>query len=508
MKFPFIILVLLLSAGTSVAQFTLPDSIQHKFRGMALDSNYVIKLNALASSYLRTNPAAARHVSNYVINLSTQLRYTRGYARALTVMGNSYWYEGIYEFAQNYYLLAARQYLGIHDRFGLSGVYNNIGEVNKRLGENERALEYLQRSLDLKRGDSTRALTLYNIGELYVTMHQFGKARDYLNDALTLAEGNKDERVIAYCHWCFARISVEQKDYTKAFQEFQSAQNAWIALGETRSLIQTYQDMARARRLQGNLDDALQYLNKASALSKTLQVPDLRITAFLEYFRIDSTRGHYDRALYFLTRHNALKDSVYSLLKSEQVERVQAIYETEMRERENRELRIEKELKDTQLVERENLIAAVSILLVITAVFAIILFRQRRKILVANADLKEKNEEIHSQKNSIELQAASLLKLNETLQELNRSLETRIDERSRQLVVQNQKLAEYTFVNAHKLRAPVASMLGLISLIQQADPAEHEIILKHLKTCGDQLDRIIREISHNLEASIHPEKQD
>jgi len=490
-----------------VAQFTLPDSVQQQFAGMALDSNYVIKLNALASSYLRENPGVSRRISSYVINLSTQLKYTRGYARALTLMGNSYWYEGIYEFAQNYYLLAARQYLGIHDTFGLANVYNNIGEVNKRLGENERALEYLQRSLELKRTDSTKALTLYNIGELYIMMHQYGKAEEYLNRSLTLAQASRDARVIAYDHWCFARIHVNRKDYTKAFQEFQIAEDAWIALGETRSLIQTYQDMARARRQQGRLDEALAYLNKAGALYTRIQVPDLRITAYLEHFRIDSAMGHYDRALYYLTRHNALKDSVYSLLKSEQVERVQAIYETEMRERENRELRIEKELKDTQLAEQKNLVAAISVLLIVTAVFAVILFRQRKRILVVNANLKEKNDEINLQKDAIELQAASLLKLNEALQELNRSLESRIDERSRQLLAQNQKLAEYTFINAHKLRAPVASMLGLISLIHQADPKEHETILKHLKTCGDQLDRIIREISQNLETSILPDKQ-
>ena len=73
------------------------------------------------------------------------------------------------------------------------------------------------------------------------------------------------------------------------------------------SLIQTYQDMATAYRTNGQLDQALEYLNKASALETKIQVPDLRITIYLEYFKVDSIRGNYKRAVYYLSRHNTLK---------------------------------------------------------------------------------------------------------------------------------------------------------------------------------------------------------
>ena len=100
------------------------------------------------------------------------------------------------------------------------------------------------------------------------------------------------------------------------------------------------------------------------------------------------------------------------------------------------------------------------------------------------------------------MQAGALLKLNEELQEFNRGLEARISERTSQLTVQNQRLAEYTFINAHKLRAPVASILGLINLLEQADLRERDVILSHLRTCGEQLDSIIHEVSRNLEDAI------
>jgi signal transduction histidine kinase len=137
------------------------------------------------------------------------------------------------------------------------------------------------------------------------------------------------------------------------------------------------------------------------------------------------------------------------------------------------------------------------------------LWRQRHKILSVNKILQDKNGEISTQKLAIEMQATALIKLNEELQELNKNLETRIEQRTQQLTLQNQRLTEYTFVNAHKLRAPVSSILGLIHLMEQVSPEEIKEISKHLKTCGDQLDAITREISRNLEEGIidHTDKK-
>ena len=88
---------------------TLPDSLRKQFEGMNRDSVYVDRLNMIAQDYLKTNPNTTRTIIAHALDVAPKIKYTRGYARALTVMGNSYWYEGIYEFAQNYYLLAARQ---------------------------------------------------------------------------------------------------------------------------------------------------------------------------------------------------------------------------------------------------------------------------------------------------------------------------------------------------------------------------------------------------------------
>lgn len=64
------------------------------------------------------------------------------------------------------------------------------------------------------------------------------------------------------------------------------------------------------------------------------------------------------------------------------------------------------------------------------------------------------------------------------------------------LELRNRKLEEIAWIQSHKLRKPVATILGLIGLINYenlSDP-ENEVTLKHIKTAGDELDDIIAEI--------------
>lgn len=475
---------------SAYTQHSLPDSIARKYANSPQDSQYVERLNSLATEYLRTTPTVARHVSEHTLEVSSRIGYTRGYSRALTIMGNSYWYEGMYEFAQNYYLLAARQYESIHDSIGLGQTYNNIGEVYKKLAEHNKALEYLLRAVDLKKGDSSsQAVTYYNIGELYIKSGEINKGKEYISKSFSIASAKKDKRVLAFDYWSFAAIKEYEGDLKGALDYYIKAEKIWRESGDTRSLIQTYQDMGEVYRKMKMFSDADRYLSLALQLAKRQNVPDLQLKNYERFAKLDSNRGDFSSALRYMSLHNQLKDSVYNLSKTEQIARLQTIYETENRERENQQLRTEKELRDSQIALQSITLAAISVGLILAAIAVWVLYRQRKKISF--------------QKQAIEVQAGALLKLNEELQQLNRNLEARIDQRTSQLSLQNKRLAEFTFLNAHKLRAPVASILGLINLLYHStEQQEKETILAHLRTCSEELDTTIREVSKNLEEAI------
>ncbi len=493
------LLFILFAPFIGVSQSDLPDSIHAQLLDSKLDTVQFDKLNEYASSLIKENPEKARNVLNQLLE-NKNIDYPRGKARSLTLLGNSYWSEGIYEYALRNYLLSVRAYEEVVDSIGVGRTYNNIGEVYKKIGNYDKSLEYLLLSLSLKKNKGP--ISLYNIGEVYLFKKDYKMAGEYFQQSLEMAIDMKDNIAIAYCYWGIGKTEVAEKNYDHALSLFEQSLNAWETTGESRSIIQLNQEIARVYVQQKKFTEAHQFLLKATSLATQFTVPDLELNNRYIAYSIDSSQGNTQAALYHFYRYSQLKDSVFNLQKTEQINRLQTIYETEKRDRENEELRHEQTFKNSQLKTQRIILIAVSISLLITMVMAFFLFRQRKLILYANKELTDKNEKISNQHEAIQDQANELKTLNEALLDLNKNLENRIQERTQQLHFQNQKLKEYTFVNVHKLRAPLASILGLINLMNQLPANEVPQAIHYLKNCSEHLDDIIRDFNIDLESGI------
>lgn len=76
---------------------------------------------------------------------------------------------------------------------------------------------------------------------------------------------------------------------------------------------------------------------------------------------------------------------------------------------------------------------------------------------------------------------------------LNNQLEMQVEERTRQLIRRNTQLNEYAFFNAHKLRAPVATILGLYQVLDlDISAEEREMIIQKLRESVVLLDLMVR----------------
>ena len=68
---------------------------------------------------------------------------------------------------------------------------------------------------------------------------------------------------------------------------------------------------------------------------------------------------------------------------------------------------------------------------------------------------------------------------------------------------QNEQLREIAWIQSHKVRSPVATILGLIPLLKYNDKTDNEnkLILEGIKTASINLDTIIREIDEKTTLS-------
>lgn len=132
-------------------------------------------------------------------------------------------------------------------------------------------------------------------------------------------------------------------------------------------------------------------------------------------------------------------------------------------------------------------ITLVSILLIII----VVLFRRQAS---SHRLLKEQKAEIEAQSDQIIA--------------INSNLEATIQERTRELANKNKALEEYAFITAHKLRAPLANILGLVSMIDKTKLREEEKeVVSNLKDSAQKLDEIIHSVMNAIDQPIDPPPQ-
>ncbi|MFN8886076.1 MAG: hypothetical protein ACK5WF_01330, partial [Cyclobacteriaceae bacterium] len=86
------------------------------------------------------------------------------------------------------------------------------------------------------------------------------------------------------------------------------------------------------------------------------------------------------------------------------------------------------------------------------------------------------------------------------LKQFNMRLNKMVDDRTHELSIKNQQLSEYAFINAHKLRAPVARIMGLLHVYQMKNSdVSAETLMNLLANETQSLDGIIRSITEAIE---------
>lgn len=130
------------------------------------------------------------------------------------------------------------------------------------------------------------------------------------------------------------------------------------------------------------------------------------------------------------------------------------------------------------------------LLLMVSGLFMIVLIQTRYRLTAS--EIKARLA-LRASNNEIKDQAAEIRRINENLEKL-------VHERTQSLKKKNAALEEYAFINAHKLRSPLASILGLTNLLTKMDLGKDaSAINEHLKSSATKLDSIIGDITKGIE---------
>ena len=148
-----------------------------------------------------------------------------------------------------------------------------IGEIYWRLGDYQKAGEYLERALAMKRqaGDRLQeGKTLNVLGLLHWDLGQFEQAQAYFREGFAIAEELGDPRLAGAILNNLSLVSDEQGDYYVSLEQYRRALEFYRGADFPRGEGDTLGNMGGVYLLLGRYQQALDYYQRALAISERM----------------------------------------------------------------------------------------------------------------------------------------------------------------------------------------------------------------------------------------------
>jgi len=541
-----LILLVLPGCNSAISQVNKIDSLQFA-AAKASDTTRINIYLEIATLYRRGNLDSMFQFANRALKLSAKRGYKKGEAQANLLMGISKWKEG--DLLAGMDLCQAA--LDISVSYGLkkteADALNNIGIIHNYQGNYPTAFEYYQKALSIAESLKNKTVTaaiLINVGGMYYNLKDYDRALDYWKQTLDLQQQLGDQASAGSCMNNLGMVYADKGEYKMSLAYyFRSLQmygyegacarkyplenigNIYFKIKKLDSAEFYYKEallgvelcndpiigigintgLATLYKATHQYEKALFHFEKAMRIGLKSGLNRETGIAAKSLSELHEELGHTSEAFSIFKTYHAIQDSIYNNENAKAIGKLEAQYEYESAKKEQRLENLEKE----RILSKEKWIRNTFIAGFVVMIFvALLVYRNFQRKKISNHRLRLLNKEIKKQQKVLISQAKQLQQLNKSLNELNSDLELKIADRTRELndknielENKNIKLANYAFINAHKLRAPVATILGLVMLFdnKKVDNSERDEIVSMIKNCASELNNIVREIRVTLE---------
>lgn len=470
----------------------------HLFAQTKLSHDSLMSFNEYALSFIYSNPDTARDLANKAYELSLQQGDSIAVARALTVVAGVNWAEAKYNVALKLYFEALAKYENQNDTTGIIICYNNIGEVYKKLKNRVNAKMYLHKAEKLQKTfyvDKYPVLNYMNIAEIHLDEKNYDSATYYLEMAKNAPDDMQTMSYLATINYDYALLNKDTTNYGLAKTFIDQSISFAKTINNERRLAESYNLLGEILFESNQQQEAKDYFEKALDLAQKLHHELLELKVNQNLYKLDLEEGKTINAITHILRYTELNDKIYTISVSRQAAEFETVYELDRIEKENAMLQLNKNTTESIIRYQVGFLILSLLALAIAIYFILTINRQRRTLKEALELLEEKSSVVEKQKEELEKQTRNTEALNQELTLLNKNLESRAQEIAREIEDKNKKMNKYAFMNAHKLRAPIASILGLINLFGKGVTSDDEkIMVGMLQESADKLDKVVHEI--------------
>jgi len=243
-------------------------------------------------------------------------------ARLLNSRANIYSRQGMYSEAVEEYLKCAEIFKKAGNEKNLAVIYNNLAMEFQNFDEFNRAIDYYFKAIEInKKLDNLENLSMNyaNIGIVYKEMAELDTALTYYQKSVEISRNLGNSERMAQNYLNMANIYSAKGDKQKALDYFNFSLARCIIAGIDYGKLLNYMSIAGIYIDLKEYDKALQNLDSASVYVEKFNMPREKMHLLKTFSELYTAKGNYKLALEFETKHNALKDSLFSEDKKNEI---------------------------------------------------------------------------------------------------------------------------------------------------------------------------------------------
>lgn len=350
-KIVFLLFLLLLWRAPLQAQKKVIDSLINLLDEENADTLQVNILIKLSGAYTYVNSAEAQRYANKALEVGKKLAYKTGVANAYRSIGLVYSEMGNFDQAIKNYLQGLKLAENIKDPHIRANIFLNIGTVYSKLKDFAKAKAYYQRALTIyqKTNDQNLIATSYNnLGHIYKSEDNIDSAVVFYEKALGIFEKTSNQQGLTVALGNLGIIFEYIGDIEKALDYQLKVREIEAKLGNKNGLAFSAISIANTYMKIQNFMAAQKFLEEALKLSQEIGSFELLRDSYYNLSNYYTRDEDFERALDYFRQYVSFKDSIFNKNKSEQIARLQTIYETDQNKK---QIEIQKNKNKAQQAE-------------------------------------------------------------------------------------------------------------------------------------------------------------
>jgi len=335
MRSGFLFLLLLCCTCTFSQATNETDSLKAVIKSNQSYANRIRAYLVYGDKYGMQNFEETFRIATEGIDLAAKNKDSAAIGQLKRHIGESFYFRGKYDTAAQYFYQSITVLERQQDKKKLAGSYNALAKLYRKTRDLKRALTNYDKALGLFKAlnDSAGiAMIMNESGVVFEYAGDYDKAIERYAESYRLDKLLNDSIGMAYALNNLAGAYTLQKKFNLAEDHLLQALAIRKIIKDTFALAINYSDLGASLISNKQYARARNYVDTSVAIALKMNFPELLQYNYQLLAQIAEETGNYKEALTYYQKRTALRDSIFNIEKTKQIEELNTKYETVKKE--------------------------------------------------------------------------------------------------------------------------------------------------------------------------------